>query len=178
MAEVKWQARRVSDGVLVDVTGDTAGTPAVSPTENALEGTTLSATVTLTDAQIKALPTTAIDVVPAQGANTVIAPVLVTVITNLVTAYTNRANSLLIVSYQKPSGTPISFAETLSTSIPLVAATGLGFITPASFGTSQRTDIDNRALQIRADNLGAGDFTGGNASNAMKVTVLYTVVTT
>lgn len=37
MAEVKWQARRVDDGVLVDVTGDTSGTPAVAPTPNALE---------------------------------------------------------------------------------------------------------------------------------------------
>ena len=37
MAEVKWQARRVSDGVLVDVTGDTSGTPAGAPTANALE---------------------------------------------------------------------------------------------------------------------------------------------
>ena len=43
MAEVKWQARRVSDGVLVDVTGDTSGTPASAPTENALEaGTTFN----------------------------------------------------------------------------------------------------------------------------------------
>ena len=40
MAEVKWQARRVSDGVLVDVTGDTTGTPAGAPTANALEGAT------------------------------------------------------------------------------------------------------------------------------------------
>lgn len=38
MAEVKWQARRVSDGVLVDVTGDTTGTPAGAPVPNALEG--------------------------------------------------------------------------------------------------------------------------------------------
>jgi hypothetical protein len=37
MAEVKWQARRVSDGVLVDVTGDTTGTPVGAPTPNALE---------------------------------------------------------------------------------------------------------------------------------------------
>lgn len=38
MAEVKWQARRVSDGIMVDVTGDTEGTPAPAPTANALEG--------------------------------------------------------------------------------------------------------------------------------------------
>lgn len=37
MAEVKWQARRISDGVLVDVTGDTEGTPLTAPTPNALE---------------------------------------------------------------------------------------------------------------------------------------------
>lgn len=38
MAEVTWQARRVSDGVLVDVTGDITGTPQGAPTPNALEG--------------------------------------------------------------------------------------------------------------------------------------------
>ena len=37
MAEVKWSARRVSDGVLVDVTGDTEGTPETAPTANELE---------------------------------------------------------------------------------------------------------------------------------------------
>ena len=37
MAEVKWTARRVSDVVLVDVTGDTDGVPATAPTANALE---------------------------------------------------------------------------------------------------------------------------------------------
>ena len=45
MAEVKWQARRVSDGVLVDVTGDTTGTPASAPTENALEAGGTGATI-------------------------------------------------------------------------------------------------------------------------------------
>ena len=30
MAEVKWQARRISDGVLVDVTADTEGTPLIT----------------------------------------------------------------------------------------------------------------------------------------------------
>ena len=47
MAEVKWQARRVSDGVLVDVTGDTEGTPAGAPTPNALEGGSGVQTVSL-----------------------------------------------------------------------------------------------------------------------------------
>ena len=37
MAEVKWTARRVTDGVLVDVTGDTESTPQTAPTQNALE---------------------------------------------------------------------------------------------------------------------------------------------
>lgn len=36
MAEVKWPARRISDGVLVDVTADTEGLPLVSPVENEL----------------------------------------------------------------------------------------------------------------------------------------------
>src|SRR5688500_13447962 len=37
MAEVKWQARRTDDGVLVDVTADTDGIPAAAPTPNAIE---------------------------------------------------------------------------------------------------------------------------------------------
>ena len=49
MAEVKWQARRVSDGVLVDVTGDTTGTPASAPTANALEAGSASVYMSAAD---------------------------------------------------------------------------------------------------------------------------------
>lgn len=42
MAEVKWTARRVSDGVLVDVTGDTEGTPVIAPTANVLEANAIT----------------------------------------------------------------------------------------------------------------------------------------
>ena len=47
MPEVKWQARRVSDGVLVDVTGDTIGTPASAPTANELEAGSGTQTISL-----------------------------------------------------------------------------------------------------------------------------------
>lgn len=48
MAEVVWQARRVSDGVLVDITGDTTGTPVSAPTPNALEVGAASAAIAVT----------------------------------------------------------------------------------------------------------------------------------
>lgn len=47
MAEVKWQARRIDDGVLVDITGDTESTPQGAPTPNALEAGSGEQTITL-----------------------------------------------------------------------------------------------------------------------------------
>lgn len=49
MSEVKWPARRTSDGVLVDVTADVNGEAEISPTENALEAGGGEQTVRLLD---------------------------------------------------------------------------------------------------------------------------------
>ena len=48
MAEVKWTARRVTDGVLVDVTGETESTPQPAPVANELEAGSSTSPVTFT----------------------------------------------------------------------------------------------------------------------------------
>jgi hypothetical protein len=148
-----------------------------------------SASVTLTDAQIKALPTTGIAIVPAQGANTICVPVSYKVfIDNSAGAYTNCADAnwdlysddvaaavasdSLTAAW--PLGIPLAAASTYGYTFPCQGALypGSGTFAGQSFGLS--TVLINKGIVIK-DKWNGSDYTGGNATNTAKIIIHYTV---
>ncbi len=153
------------------------------------------ATTTLTDAQIKALPTTAITLVSAPGSGKSIVPLAGVLYTKTSSgAYTNiNAAAEIQIRFS-------STAEGLNY-IANDAAITNGSATPVSVllgGTTPRKamlqpyirteDVDqwgpmsaieasadstNVALKIGINNQGSGNLTGGNAANSATVTVFY-----
>lgn len=133
----------------------------------------------LTDEQIKALPSTPIDIVPSPGANRILVPVTVLVVVSKVAIYTNvDAGASLYMGYESsgaattgPGNTDGHFVFDTDT-IPLLVPQPIDFGV-TSDALSNYTDL---ALTLIGFNTGAGDFTGGDAANTLTVTVLYMVV--
>lgn len=172
-------------------TGAVGATGATGPSAGIL-----SATVTLTDAQIKALPTTPVQLVAAPGAG--FALVLLDAILVLdaqAGAYTNidPDDAELGVVLDPTDGASIVLANNSADGLDNLS----GFLDSAALRWTRllggglkvapsapedvfATEMDfteDAALLLRALNAAAGDFTGGNAANAMQVIVSYRVVT-
>lgn len=151
--------------------------------------------VTLTNAQIKALPTTAITLVAAPGVGYRIRLLAVSLKTNFTAGgYSNRnatyidlhsANYEIYGPVDDSATTPplTGMTTILSTAgevvydihVPNVAGTpsagAAGYVLNSIFPA--KVDVDNVALTLAADNNGSGDFTGGNAANTLKVTIYW-----
>ena len=143
---------------------------------------------TLTDAQIKALPTTYVELVPAPGAGKLLVFHRALIVSKTIGgAYTNvdAQNALVVVygDWEVEAGTLVPMSQ--------VAANKLGFMTigttddlRASWTTYQQDkladfymdDLANMPFKLVAGNGSAGDFTGGNAANTLEVTVFYSIV--
>jgi hypothetical protein len=147
--------------------------------------TVLSATITLTDAQIKALPTTPIEIVAAPGTNKMIS-VLMAVANWSVSAgaYTNQdGDTRFYLQYEGGAGSATVMSKTptatdnrtynlIGGALIDSAAPWAGNVESDGINTSQ---ISNKKVEAFLDN-GGGDLTGGNAANTLKVTVYYVVV--
>jgi hypothetical protein len=139
----------------------------------------------LTDAQIKALPSTAVEVVPAQEGK-VIMPIGFMATFKQTVGYTNTNPDTVVVMGWGDSGGTIEDSSCYIKGSSLEAngnryALGgiIGRISANIYDTlegfNMTHDISNKAIVLTSYNSG-GDFTGGDASNTLEVTVVYSVV--
>ena len=154
---------------------------------------TKKAEVTLTDAQIKALPTTAINILPAPGAGMVNlvhgalfrSDFTAGAYTNLsATAFLNvvwdAANNYInaTVSTDTSERDTLFGADTCLVYCPAYVLLAVGITSPVGFvrATGEFGEIVNTTVDVGAGNGVSGNFTGGNAANTLKVTVYYSPI--
>lgn len=160
------------------------------------------ATVTLTDAQIKALPTTPVTVVAAPGASKLIVPTVAVARLAWVADYTGidgdtyvnvdlgtngwvaklQESTLSGVSALLagggPDGTVVAFTVNQLSGATVTPATPLVHTHQgAVVGGFYDADVVNVPLTISAYN-GGLNFTGGNVGNALSVSVAYYILNT
>lgn len=139
-----------------------------------------STPVVLTDAQIKALPTTGVDLVAAPGAGRMHIPVVVTLTSSIVAGYDNidAASSIRIV-WGASIIALIGMEEEGGAVSDLLTDIGSGWAAGGAVAASSNdiADAEDQALAVRIVNGAAGDLTAGNAANTVTVTVYYITVT-
>lgn len=158
-------------------------------------------TRTLTDAQIKALPTTGITIHVAPGAGFRIKPVAISLVGKFTAgAYTNVnatysdihievGTEYIIFCVANDSSTTPAISQMtdfmgavnrvvdppITDIVSVPVAGGAGYILPNSETAAgvSTTVWDDVAISIKAENNGSGNFTGGNAANTLKVTFYF-----
>lgn len=138
------------------------------------------ASVTLTDAQIKALPTTEFQIIAAPGADKVIIPLFALFRPTISVAYTGIdadaqlylvSSSWLTTIYNENLN---DVSQLLGGSIWSFMGPNLGVDAGGFLLSSQTGEESNLPINLGASN--GSDFTGGNAANTLTVVVLYVVV--
>jgi hypothetical protein len=156
------------------------------PPEGSTVQTVYSKKTVLTDAQIKALPTTPIEIVPAPGVNKALNVFCAVIRCDFTAgAYTNidadyvdlgllPANLPLIVKDPSASVNTIPFATADIKNYTLSGQFSIsgGYTLALPYSESI---FANSAATLWCTN-GLGNFTGGNAANTMSVIVLYSIV--
>lgn len=145
------------------------------------------ATVTLTDAQILALPTTPIEIVPTPGADKNLMLIAAYIKTHIVVPYANLDTNPRYIQIFDNDGDAMSIPTSYSDTYALLTTDnsrtiltpttlwnknidGTNYNTPNSFHT-----FDNQPLLLTCVNTD-GDFTDGDPANTLKITVLYYVI--
>lgn len=138
-------------------------------------------TVTLTNAQIKALPTTAVEILAAPAAGTTVVAIAARYYFNWTADYTN-IDGLASIRIADTSDSQIYFdllVESALTQVSDLLAQGESTVvslTPTEVTMMLKTEVDGQGIILRADNNVSGDFTGGNAANTLKLTVFYSLL--
>jgi hypothetical protein len=161
---------------------------------------------TLTDAQIKALPSTPISLISSPGAGYFISPIAVVLNMDATAgAYGNiDAAAWLGVVYNNAYGFVGYVGNDVAITNPLIGSTAFtDFLTNGSkvslnlapFEVTEdinqsaggwgpmavlqaMTSKENQPITIKVDNNGAGALTGGNSANTLAIKVLYVVLPT
>lgn len=144
------------------------------------------ATLSLTDAQVKALPTTPIQLIAAPGAGRRIVVVKGEWrSTSSAGAYTNlnATSSSLRLVYGASVTTASrlvedSVADSLTNLTDLLGVAAIKSV-PLHYwqdAPEVAANVDNAAVNISVDNNGSGNLTGGNAANALVVDIEYLVI--
>jgi hypothetical protein len=151
--------------------------------------TVYSASVTLTDAQIKALPTTGVEVVPAPGAGKAILCQSAVLDYDISVAYTADTDASVSI-YRAGTSSNATF---LGLTQPVLGGTGRYFMMLpgparaiiADTGTFAYTahidqlttieNMENKGLVVQDREGGVADYTGGDAANTLTVTVYYSI---
>jgi hypothetical protein len=150
----------------------------ISGDEGTLPLSVVQTITTLTNDQIKALPTTPVEVVASPGANKAIVAIRGLARLDWVADYTNvDAGAEIQIDGLGPL-TDVAGLLALGHSssaffVPTARSTAVGTFIAAESGWADEDYID-RPFVIAAVN--TGDFTGGNAGNSLKVSILYTVI--
>jgi hypothetical protein len=192
---------RDSNGILRDFSADEIDenqTPA--EVQGGSEQVVLSRSTTLTNAQIKALPGTDVEIVPAQGAGTVVLYVGGFVVCDTSAGYyewavpgdfeaqlylrcgTGMVASARIRDLGNVLGAILGSEDVYAMALPpagLVRGPQNTNVFLAAQEGNVLSGIENQPLSLVAENGGAVStthFTGGNAANFLTITVLYTVL--
>jgi hypothetical protein len=150
----------------------------ISGDEGTLPLSVVQTVITLTNDQIKALPTTPVEVVASPGANKAIVAIRGLARLEWVADYTNvDVGAEMQIDGLGPL-TDVAGLLALGHSssaffVPTARSTAVGTFIAAESGWADEDYID-RPFVIAAVN--TGDFTGGNAGNSLKVSMLYTVI--
>lgn len=135
-------------------------------------------TVTLTDAQIKALPTTSVEIIPAQGVGRIVAVLFAAASMTWTADYSN----INVAATLTLSGLTVSLLDEGSedgacdrvSDLLADGESGISTFTPPGGGCFEATH-QNTAVLLALTNAD-GDLTGGDAANVLKVTVWYAVL--
>jgi len=137
------------------------------------------ATVVLTDAQIKALPTTPVELVAAPGPGKVLIQVgAIAILDSVANAYTNLAGRIQVGNDNGGAFTAgWNVSGFLNDGVQMRSSSGPfgAFTDGSSLYQPYLSEVEDTNLALHAV-AASGAFTGGNAANTLRLTVWYAIV--